>query len=47
MYVRRLHPGISFDAARALMAEYAADPARLEDLSERFTAFRLACASSG
>jgi hypothetical protein len=44
LYARRLHPGISFDAARALMAGYAADPARLADLSDRFAAFRLACA---
>jgi hypothetical protein len=43
MYVRRLHPGISFGAARALIARYAADPARLEDLSARITAFRLSC----
>ena len=43
MYVRRLHPGIGFGAARALIAEYAADPARLEDLSGRITAFRLSC----
>ena len=43
MYVRRLHPGIGFAAARALIAEYAADPARLEDLSARITAFRLSC----
>src|SRR3954469_21994126 len=43
MYVRRLHPGIGFDAARALIAGYAADPARLEDLSARITAFRLSC----
>jgi hypothetical protein len=43
MYIRRLHPGISFDAAQALIAEYAADPARLEDLSGRITAFRLSC----
>jgi hypothetical protein len=43
MYVRRLHPGIGFGAARALIAEYAADPARLEDLSARITAFRLSC----
>ena len=43
MYVRRLRPGISFDTARALIAEYAADPARLEDLSGRITAFRLSC----
>jgi hypothetical protein len=44
IYARRLHPGIGLDAARARMAEYAADPARLADLSERFAAFRLACA---
>ena len=44
IYIRRLHPGIGLDAARALMARYADDPARLEDLSERFAAFRLACA---
>jgi hypothetical protein len=44
IYIRRLHPGIGLDAALALMAEYAADPARLADLSERFAAFRLACA---
>jgi hypothetical protein len=43
MYIRRLHPGISFDAARALLAEYAADPAGLADLSGRITAFRLSC----
>jgi hypothetical protein len=43
MYVRRLHPGTSFATARALIAEYAADPARLEDLSARITAFRLSC----
>src|SRR3954469_24988326 len=43
MYVRRLHPGIGFAAARALIAEYAADPAKLEDLSARITAFRLSC----
>src|SRR3954454_2626172 len=43
MYVRRLHPGIGFGAARALIAEYAADPARLEDLSARIMAFRLSC----
>jgi hypothetical protein len=44
IYIRRLHPGIGLDAARALMAEYAADPARLADLSDRIAAFRLACA---
>jgi hypothetical protein len=44
IYFRRLHPGIGLDAARALMAESAADPARLADLSARIAAFRLACA---
>ncbi len=43
MYIRRLHPEISFDTAQALLAEYAADPARLEDLSGRISAFRLSC----
>ena len=43
MYIRRLQPGISFDAARALLAEYASDPAGLADLSSRITAFRLSC----
>src|SRR4051812_49343197 len=43
MYIRRLQPGISFDAARALLAEYAADPAGLEELSGRIAAFRLSC----
>jgi hypothetical protein len=43
MYIRRLHPGIRFAAARALIAEFAADPVRLENLSGRITAFRLSC----
>jgi hypothetical protein len=43
MYVRRIHPGISFDSARILLAQYAADPARLAELSGRITAFRLSC----
>jgi hypothetical protein len=43
IYVRRQRPGISFEAARALIAGYAADPARLEELSGRIMAFRLAC----
>jgi hypothetical protein len=40
MYVRRLRSGISFDTARAVIDEYTADPARLEDLAGRITAFR-------
>ena len=43
MYVRHLRPGISFDTALALIAEYATDPARLEELSGRIAAFRLSC----
>jgi hypothetical protein len=43
LYVRRERPGISFDDARTLIAQFAADPARLADLSGRITAFRLAC----
>ncbi len=43
IYFRRQRPGISFDTARALIAEYAADPARLEELSGRIAAFRLSC----
>ena len=43
IYFRRLHPGIRFHAARALIAEYRDDRARLEDLSGRIASFRLAC----
>jgi hypothetical protein len=43
IYARRLYPGISLDTARVLIAEYVADPARLDELSGRITAFRLAC----
>ena len=43
IYIRRQRPGISFGTARALIAEYAADPAKLDDLSGRIAAFRLSC----
>jgi hypothetical protein len=43
MDVRRERPRISFDTAQALIAEYAVDPARREDLSGRITASRLSC----
>ena len=43
IYIRRERPGTSFGTARTLIAEYAADPAQLEELSGRITAFRLAC----
>jgi hypothetical protein len=41
MHVRRERPGISFDTAQALMAEYAREPSRLGDFRGRITAFRL------
>ena len=43
LYIRRLHPGIGFDAARVLIARYDADPARLAELSDRVAEFRLSC----
>jgi hypothetical protein len=43
MFVRRERPGVSFGTARELLAGYAADPTRLEELSGRITAFRLSC----
>jgi hypothetical protein len=43
LYLRRVRPGIGFEAARDLLAGYAADPARLEELSGRIAAFRLSC----
>ena len=43
MYVRRLNPGISVDTALALIAEYVAEPVRLEELSGRIAEFRLSC----
>ena len=43
IYVRRERPGISFAAARALIAESAADPAQLAELAGRIIASRLAC----
>ena len=43
LFVRRGRPGITFGAARELLAVYAADPAGLEELSGRIAAFRLCC----
>ena len=43
MYVRRERPGFSFGTAQELLAGYAADPAKLEELSGRITVFRLCC----
>jgi hypothetical protein len=44
---RRPHPGISFDTARALIAESAAGTARLENLAGRIAASAWPAASSG
>jgi hypothetical protein len=44
MYVRRERPGISFDATREVIAGYAEDPSRLEEMQGRIMAFRLSCA---
>jgi hypothetical protein len=43
LYARRLWPGIGFHAARAQLAQYVDDPARLDDLYGRIIAFRLSC----
>ena len=43
LFVRRGRPGITFRAAREVLAAYAADPAGLEELSGRIAAFRLCC----
>ena len=43
MYVRRERPGISFAQARTIIAGYSGDPARLEEMSARISAFRLSC----
>ncbi|MBV8462430.1 MAG: hypothetical protein JO368_03995 [Acidimicrobiales bacterium] len=43
LYARRLWPGIGLDDARARIARYADDPARLDDLQGRIAAFRLSC----
>ena len=43
LYLRRVRPGIGFEAARDLLAGYVANPARLEELSGRIAAFRLSC----
>ena len=43
MYVRRERPGIRFDAAREIIAGFAGNPARLEEMQGRIAAFRLSC----
>jgi hypothetical protein len=41
MYVRRERPGIGFDAAREIVASFAGNPARPEEMQGRTAAFRL------
>jgi hypothetical protein len=43
MFVRRERPGIGFGAARSILAGYANDPAKLEELAAKIQAFRLSC----
>jgi len=43
MYIRRERSGISFDLAREVIAGYAGDPARLEEMQGRITVLRLSC----
>jgi hypothetical protein len=43
MLVRRERPGIGFGAARRVLAGYAGDPARSEELIAKIQAFRLSC----
>ena len=43
LFVRRERPGIKVSAARELLASYAADPTKMEELAERIQVFRLCC----
>jgi hypothetical protein len=43
MFIRRERPGIGYGAARRLLATYAADPVKRDELAERISAFRLSC----
>ena len=43
LYVRRQRPGIEFGAAQRLLASYASDPERLDELMKKIQAFRLSC----
>jgi hypothetical protein len=43
MLVRRERPGIKFGPARRVLAAYASDPAKLEELAAKIQAFRLSC----
>ena len=43
MLVRRERPAIKFDAAQGVLASYADDPMKLEELMGKIQAFRLSC----
>ena len=43
LFVRRERPGIKVSTARELLASYAADPTKMEELAERIQVFRLCC----
>ncbi len=43
MLVRREWPGIGFGAAQRILAGYAGDPIRFEELAAKIQAFRLSC----
>jgi hypothetical protein len=43
MLIRRERPGIKFGAARRLLADYATDTAKVEELAVKIQAFRLSC----
>jgi hypothetical protein len=43
MLVRRERPGIKFGPARRMLADFANDPAKLEELAAKIQAFRLSC----
>jgi hypothetical protein len=43
MLVRRERPGIKLSSARRLLAAFASDPAKVEELKAKIQAFRLSC----
>ena len=43
LFVRRERPGIKVGTAREVLASYAADPTKRDELAERIQVFRLCC----
>ena len=43
LFIRRERPGIKVSAAREVLASYAADPTKMDELAERIQVFRLCC----